>query len=98
VSDNLKRKGAGRPKGSPNKLGKAAKDAIAAAAEELGGHERLVAWAKEAPENERAFWVQVYPKLIPVSLSGDPENPVHTVSEIVIRAVDAASDRPSSEG
>jgi hypothetical protein len=67
VDDNLKRKGRGRPKGSPNKIGKAAKDAIALAAEELGGHERLVMWAKEAPENERAFWVSIYPKLIPVS-------------------------------
>ncbi len=92
------KRGPGRPKGTPNKLGKAAKDVIAQAAAELGGAERIVTWAKEAPENERAFWSTIYPKLIPVTLSGDPDNPVKTVSEILIRAVDAAGDRPSQEG
>ncbi len=74
--NNLTRKGAGRPKGSPNKLAKAAKDAIAEAAEKLGGVDRLVEWAKEAPENEKAFWATIYPKLIPVTLAGDKDNPV----------------------
>lgn len=37
ADDNLTRRGRGRPPGSPNKLGKAAKEVIAAAAEELGG-------------------------------------------------------------
>lgn len=69
--DNLTRRGAGRPKGSPNKVSKAAKEAIAEAAEKLGGVDRLVNWAKEAPENERAFWATIYPKLIPVQLNGD---------------------------
>lgn len=87
MTDNLTKKGAGRPKGSPNKVGKAAKDAIAAAAEELGGYARLVAWAKEAPENERAFWVTVYPKLIPVEHSG-PDGGALQVS--IVRFSDAA--------
>lgn len=77
-SNGLPAKGPGRPKGSPNKIGKAAKDAIAAAADGLGGHQRLVEWAKEDPANERAFWVSVYPKLIPVQIAGDPDNPVQT--------------------
>ena len=63
-------RGPGRPKGSPNKLQKAAKDAIAEAAEQLGGVNRLVKWAKEDPLNERAFWTQVYPKLLPLQLDG----------------------------
>ncbi len=74
---NLPARGPGRPKGSPNKLHKAAKDAIAAAAEGLGGHERLIAWAKEDPANERAFWATIYPKLIPVQIAGDPESPLN---------------------
>lgn len=74
--DNLKRRGAGRPKGSQNKLAKAAKDAIADAAESLGGSERLTKWAKEAPENEKAFWTIIYPKLIPVTLAGDKDAPL----------------------
>ena len=77
--DNLTRRGAGRPKGSPNKVNKAAKEAIAEAAEKLGGVNRMVNWAKEAPENERAFWATIYPKLIPVQVAGDSENPLQVV-------------------
>ena len=76
---NLTRRGAGRPKGSQNKVNKAAKEAIAEAAEKLGGVDRLVNWAQEAPENERAFWATIYPKLIPVQLAGDSESPLQIV-------------------
>lgn len=54
----------------------AAKEAIAYAAEMLGGADRLVEWAKEDPLNERVFWSSVYPKLLPLTLSGDNKNPV----------------------
>jgi hypothetical protein len=63
-----KNPGPGRPKGTPNKTTSIAKNAIAMAADALGGSDRLVAWAKEDPVNERAFWVSVYPKLIPAQL------------------------------
>jgi hypothetical protein len=63
--------GPGRPKGSPNKVTAAAKDAIAQAAAELGGYARIVAWAREDAVNERAFWTTVYPKLIPVQVTGE---------------------------
>jgi hypothetical protein len=68
--------GPGRPKGSQNKVSKAAKDAIAEAAEKLGGVNRLAAWAKEAPENEKAFWSTIYPKLVTVQISGEGGGPV----------------------
>lgn len=68
---NLSRRGRGRPKGSPNKVTQAAKDVIAQAAEMLGGVDRLVVWAKEAPENEKAFWSTVYPKLLPLQVNAD---------------------------
>lgn len=77
--------GKGRPKGSPNKTTALAKDAINMAADKLGGVDRLVAWAKEDPQNERAFWATIYPKLIPVALSGDPDNPIkHVIERIVV--------------
>lgn len=76
--------GPGRPKGSPNKLHKAAKEAIAEAAEQLGGANRITAWAKEDPLNERAFWSTIYPKLIPVQVGGDPNNPIRSRIELVI--------------
>ena len=66
-----KRKGNGRPKGSRNKVTAAAKDVISQAAEMLGGVNRLVEWAKEAPENEKAFWSSVYPKLLPLQVNAD---------------------------
>ena len=70
-SDNYaSRRGRGRPKGSQNRVAKEAKEAIAEAAEGLGGSDRLIAWAKESPENEKAFWQTIYPKLVGVSVSG----------------------------
>ena len=75
-ADNLTRKGRGRPKGSQNKVAKAAKDVIAQAATELGGADRLLEWAKEDPQNERAFWATIYPKLLPLTVSGDANNPL----------------------
>lgn len=68
--------GPGRPKGVPNKATTAAKDAIAAAAEGLGGTDRLIAWAQEDPLNERAFWSSIYPKLLPLQLTGEGGGPV----------------------
>lgn len=72
-SDNLTRRGAGRPKGSVNKTTAAAKSVIEQAADGLGGASRLLAWAQEAPENERAFWATIYPKLLPLQVHGSGE-------------------------
>jgi hypothetical protein len=80
------KKGPGRPKGSPNKINKAAKDAIAEAAEALGGAARMVAWVKEDPANEKAFWTQIYPKLVPVQLTGDPDSPVNIITRVELVA------------
>jgi len=70
---------AGRPKGSRNKVTGAAKDMIANAAVELGGMDRLVAWAREDPLNERAFWAQIYPKLLPLQVAGESGGPLNVV-------------------
>lgn len=86
-SANLTRKGRGRPKGSPNKLSKAAKDVIAQAAEGLGGADRLLEWAKADPQNERAFWATIYPKLLPLTLSGDPDAPLDLSLTVGFRSV-----------
>lgn len=66
----------GKPKGAINHNTRAAKEAIAYAAEGLGGAQRLVDWAKEDPLNERAFWTSIYPKLLPLQVVGDKENPL----------------------
>jgi hypothetical protein len=64
---------AGRPKGAINKTSASAKAVIEQAATELGGADRLLAWALEAPENEKAFWAQIYPKLLPLQVHGSGE-------------------------
>lgn len=70
----------GKPKGALSKTTKTAKEAIALAAEGLGGVNRLIAWAQEDPLNERSFWASIYPRLLPVQVSGDPDNPLqHSV-------------------
>lgn len=71
-----KRPGAGRKKGVPNKTTQAAKDAIAQAAADLGGAVRLVAWAREDAKNEQIFWGQIYPKLLPLQVSGEGGGPL----------------------
>lgn len=78
--------GPGRPKGATNKTTRLAKDAIAEAAEGLGGADRMIAWAKEDPANERAFWATIYPKLVPVQVAG-PDDDEGKPTEIVMRIV-----------
>lgn len=75
--------GKGRPKGVANKTTKAAKDAIAAAAEALGGADRLVDWVKEDPQNERVFWGTIYPKLLPLQVTGEGGGPLVARIELV---------------
>jgi len=82
--------GPGRKKGIPNKNTRLAKDAIAEAAEGLGGAKRLMEWAQEDPANERVFWGTIYPKLIPVTLAGDPNNPLR-IEEIRRVVIDPAN-------
>lgn len=80
--------GPGRPKGVPNKTTQAAKDAIAEAAARLGGVDRLVDWVKEDPDHEKAFWTSIYPKLLPLQVSGPGEGGEH-LHEMTVRFVRA---------
>jgi len=66
----------GKPKGAINKTTKSAKEAIALAADKLGGAERLVEWVQEDPLNERVFWGTIYPKLLPLQVAADKESPL----------------------
>ncbi|WP_167313402.1 hypothetical protein [Ralstonia insidiosa] len=83
VTNTVSRKppnaGKGRPKGAKNKTTLAAKEAIAIAAERLGGADRLVEWAKEDPANERVFWGTIYPKLLPLQVAGEGGGPLQLV-------------------
>jgi len=63
----------GRPKNSPNKTTRSAKEAIALAPEGPGGGRRLITWAKSSPENERVFWSTIYPRLVPHEVAGSAD-------------------------
>ena len=65
--------GKGRRKGVRNKTTMAAKQAIALAFEGLGGVEGLIAWAKKDEQNERIFFANIYPKLLPLKVDGEVE-------------------------
>ena len=62
--------GPGRPKGVPNKLTRAAKEAFQLAFDELGGVDGMVNWAKQDPDNLKAFYA-LYARLIPLDVTSD---------------------------
>ena len=76
----------GKPKGATNKTTVLAKEAIAMAAEGLGGVPRLISWAQEDPANEKAFWTQMYTKLVPLQVGSDPDAPLAGVVLIPMKA------------
>ena len=61
---------AGRKPGAQNKLTTTVKEAIEQVAQGLGGTERMTKWAAENPENEKLFWSNIYPKLLPHTING----------------------------
>lgn len=77
----------GKPKGAKSHTTRSAMQAIEMAAEGLGGVKRLIAWAKSDEANERVFWGSIYTKLLPLQVSGDPENPLRTVARIELVAL-----------
>lgn len=81
-----KREGAGRKPGVPNVLTKAAKDVIQEVSERLGGADRLVTWVQTDPANEKVWWGTIYPKLLPLQLTGDADNPIK--ASLDVRFVD----------
>ena len=61
---------AGRKTGTPNKTTASARQMLELAAERIGGLDRLVTWILKRPDNERLFWSQMYPKLLPLQVRG----------------------------
>lgn len=87
-ASNLTNAGKGRPKGAVNKTTTQAKEAIALAAEGLGGTQRLIDWAKEDPKNESVFWASIYTKLVPLDVNGTHNVNIVDRAELLQRARD----------
>ena len=84
----------GRKPNVPNKVTGAAKSAIELAAEGLGGSARLIAWAQEDPLNERAFWTQIYTKLLPLQVTdGDGKALIPPSIAFVFQQQDGAENQ-----
>lgn len=82
-----KKTGGGSRKGVPNKLTSDVKAMILAALDKAGGAEYLL---KQANENPASFLTLVG-KVLPMTVAGDPENPLATVTriELVAASVDS---------
>lgn len=65
------KKTGGRQKGTPNKLTQDAKEAIEFVAQGLGGADGMLAWAQEDKVNERIFWSNIYPRILPKEVKAD---------------------------
>lgn len=72
----------GRPKGAVNKTTKAAKEAIAEAFENMGGIQALVEWAGKNDDNRKVFYSQIWPKIVPLQIGGEPGNPLRTEMDL----------------
>lgn len=70
-TQNLTRRGRGRPKGSANKTTIAAKEAIQHAFDESGGAEALTEWVMASDDNRKVFYSQIFPKLLPLQVAGN---------------------------
>lgn len=81
----LAQAGKGRPKGVPNKATIAIKEMVIAALEKAGGIQYLVTQAKTNP----ASFMTLVGKVIPLQISGDPDNP------LVIHRIELIAPQPS---
>jgi hypothetical protein len=64
----------GRKKGTPNIHTQNVRFAITEAARRIGGIDRLVEWIQEREANEFAFWVSIWPRLLPWLVRGAGPN------------------------
>lgn len=77
--------GPGRPKGLQNKTTTALKEAILKAAENAGQGDVVNYLTQQATLNPTAF-MSLLGKVLPMTVAGDPENPLKTITRIELVA------------
>lgn len=90
----------GRKKGTPNKLPAALKDAILKAAELAGGDNGLVGYLQAQASANPGPFMALLGKVLPMQITGDPDNPLQTVTRIERVIVDSQPETvdPDREG
>lgn len=82
-----RQKTGGRQKGTPNKMTKNVKEALAQAFDEIGGVPSLVMWGRENPEEFYKLWVKLLPTEVKAELTGQDGGAIITrVERVVIDA------------
>jgi len=84
----------GRTKGTPNKATASMRSAIQVVYDKLqqaagGDHAHFLDWATDEPTE----FYKLAAKLIPIQVAGDQDNPIKTVTEVIIRGYSAQGDR-----
>lgn len=78
--------GKGRPKGSPNKITADLKRAILEALEAAGAKGGTVGYLTTQANANPAAFLTLVGKVLPTTISGDPENPLATITRIELVA------------
>ncbi len=81
--------GKGRVKGVPNKTTALLKDAILRAADGAGGKAGLIGYLQQQAKKNPGPFMALLGKVLPMQVSGDPDNPSapnHTVQIVFVEA------------
>lgn len=89
-----KESGPGRPKGTPNKATAQLKEMILTALSNAGGADYLEKRAND-PRTASAF-LALIGKVLPMTIAGDPNAPLMTVTRIELIALDRETDQASA--
>jgi hypothetical protein len=69
---------------------------IAQVAANIGGVARMTEWVRKSAENEKAFWINIYPKLLPLQVAGDRDNPltmINRMERVIVQKPEPPDDR-----
>jgi hypothetical protein len=81
--------GKGRKAGVPNKTTALLKDAILKAAEGAGGKAGLIGYLQQQAKRNPGLFMALLGKVLPLQVSGDPENPSALSHSVVVEFVKA---------
>lgn len=87
--------GKGRKPGVPHKTTSLLKDAILKAAEAAGGKEGLTGYLQEQAVKNSGPFMALLGKVLPMQVTGDPDNPLHTECKVLIELVEANNGKPA---